>query len=55
MFHSMTILEQLTPLPKSRTIEGRLKLAVNILRGGWCSKEVGGSYGFGVWKSIRRG
>jgi hypothetical protein len=30
MFHSMTILEQLTPLPKSRTIEGRLKLAVNI-------------------------
>jgi hypothetical protein len=25
------------------------------LRGGWCSKEVGGSYGFGVWKSIRRG
>jgi hypothetical protein len=25
------------------------------LRGGWCSKEVGGSYGYGVWKSIRRG
>jgi hypothetical protein len=25
------------------------------MRGGWCSKEVGGSYGFGVWKSIRRG
>jgi len=23
--------------------------------GGWCSKEVGGSFGFGVWKSIRRG
>jgi hypothetical protein len=25
------------------------------MRGGWCSKEVGGSFGFGVWKSIRRG
>jgi hypothetical protein len=23
--------------------------------GGWCSKEVGGSFGFGVWKRIRRG
>jgi hypothetical protein len=23
--------------------------------GGWCSKEVGDSFGFGVWKSIRRG
>jgi hypothetical protein len=25
------------------------------LSGGWCSKEVGGSYGVGVWKCIRRG
>jgi hypothetical protein len=25
------------------------------MRGGWCSKEVGGSFGFGIWKSIRRG
>jgi hypothetical protein len=24
------------------------------LSGGWCSKEVGGSYGVGVWKCIRR-
>jgi hypothetical protein len=24
------------------------------MRGGWCSKEVGGSFGVGVWKSIRR-
>jgi hypothetical protein len=25
------------------------------MRGGWCSKEVGGSFGVGVWKCIRRG
>jgi hypothetical protein len=25
------------------------------LRGGWCSKEVVGPYGVGVWKCIRRG
>jgi hypothetical protein len=23
-------------------------------RGGWCSKEVGGPYGVGVWKCMRR-
>ena len=27
----------------------------DIMRGGWCSKEVGGAYGVGVWKGIRRG
>jgi hypothetical protein len=27
----------------------------DLMRGGWCSKEVGGSYGVGVWKCIRRG
>jgi hypothetical protein len=25
------------------------------MMGGWCSKEVGGSFGVGVWKCIRRG
>jgi hypothetical protein len=25
------------------------------LKGGWCSKEVAGSFGVGVWKHIRRG
>jgi hypothetical protein len=25
------------------------------MRGGWCSKEVGGHFGVGVWKYIRRG
>jgi hypothetical protein len=25
------------------------------LNGGWCSKEVEGSFGVGVWKHIRRG
>jgi hypothetical protein len=25
------------------------------MRGGWCSKEVRGPYGVGVWKCIRRG
>jgi hypothetical protein len=25
------------------------------MRGGWCSKEVGGPYGVGVWKCIRKG
>jgi hypothetical protein len=24
------------------------------LKGGWCSKEVSGSFGVGVWKHIRR-
>jgi hypothetical protein len=27
----------------------------NMVRGGWCSKEVGGSYGMGLWKCIQRG
>jgi hypothetical protein len=27
----------------------------DIMRGGWCSKEVGGSHGVGMWKGIRRG
>jgi hypothetical protein len=25
------------------------------VRSGWCSKEIGGSFGVGVWKCIRRG
>jgi len=25
------------------------------MRGGWCSKEVVGSFGVGIWKSIRDG
>jgi hypothetical protein len=25
------------------------------MRGGWCTKEVGGSFGVGVWKYIRKG
>jgi hypothetical protein len=25
------------------------------MRGGWCTKKVGGSFGVGVWKCIRRG
>ena len=25
------------------------------MRGGWCSKEVMGTFGVGVWKQIRRG
>jgi len=25
------------------------------LKGGWCSKEVSGSFGVGVWKHIRKG
>jgi len=25
------------------------------LNGGWCSKEVLGTFGVGVWKHIRRG
>jgi hypothetical protein len=25
------------------------------MRGGWCSKEVRGPYGVGVWKCMRRG
>ena len=24
----------------------------DIMRGGWCSKEVGGFHGVGVWKGI---
>jgi hypothetical protein len=27
----------------------------DTIRGGWCSKEVGGPYRVGVWKCIRRG
>jgi hypothetical protein len=27
----------------------------DIMRGGWCSKEVRGPYGVGVWKCIGRG
>jgi hypothetical protein len=27
----------------------------NIMRGGWCSKEVGGPHGLGLWKNIRKG
>jgi hypothetical protein len=27
----------------------------DIIRGGWCSKEVGGPHGVGLWKGIRRG
>jgi hypothetical protein len=27
----------------------------DIMRGGWCSKEVGGPYEVGVWRCIRRG
>jgi hypothetical protein len=27
----------------------------DTMRGGWCSKEVGGSHGVGVWKNIRKG
>jgi hypothetical protein len=26
----------------------------DIIRGGWCSKEVTGTFGVGVWKHIRR-
>jgi hypothetical protein len=25
------------------------------MRGGWCTKEVGGSFGVGVWKCILGG
>jgi hypothetical protein len=25
------------------------------MRGGWCFEEVGGPFGVGVWKRIRRG
>jgi hypothetical protein len=32
-----------------------VEVKYNIMRGGWCSKEVGGFYGVGVWKCIRRG
>jgi hypothetical protein len=28
---------------------------LRVLRGGWCSKEVLGTFGVGVWKQIRRG
>jgi len=31
-------------------------LTFNVnLKSGWCFKEVGGSFGVGVWKGIRRG
>ena len=32
-----------------------MEVKYDTMRGGWCSKEVGGSYGVGVWKCIRRG
>ena len=32
-----------------------VEVKYDIMRGGWCSKEVGGSYGVGVWKCIRKG
>jgi hypothetical protein len=32
-----------------------VEVKYNIMRGGWCSKEVGGPYGVGVSKCIRRG
>jgi hypothetical protein len=31
-----------------------VEMKYDIMRGDWCSKEVGGSYGVGVWKCIRR-
>jgi hypothetical protein len=32
-----------------------VEVKYDIMRGGSCSKEVGGLYGVGVWKCIRRG
>jgi hypothetical protein len=32
-----------------------VEVKYDTMRGGWCSKEVGRSYGVGVWKCIRRG
>jgi hypothetical protein len=32
-----------------------VEVKYDIMRGGWCSREVGGSYGVGVWECIRRG
>lgn len=31
-----------------------VNIKYNSMRGGWCSKVVGGPYGVGVWKCIRR-
>jgi hypothetical protein len=32
-----------------------VEVKYDMIRSGWCSKEVGGPYGVGVWKCIRRG
>ena len=32
-----------------------MEVKCDIMRGGWCSKEVGGPYGVGMWKCIRKG
>jgi hypothetical protein len=32
-----------------------VEVKYDIMRGGWCSKEVGGPYGVRVWKCIQRG
>jgi hypothetical protein len=32
-----------------------IEVKFESLRGGWCSKEVLGTFGVGVWKHIRRG
>jgi hypothetical protein len=32
-----------------------VEVKYDMMRGDWCSKEVGGPYGVGVWKCIRRG
>ncbi len=32
-----------------------MKAKFGSMSGGWCSKEVVGPFGFGVWKHIRRG
>jgi hypothetical protein len=32
-----------------------VEVKYDTMRGGWCSREVGGTFGVGVWKGIRRG
>jgi len=32
-----------------------INVKFNSLKGGWCSEEVSGSIGVGMWKHIRRG
>jgi hypothetical protein len=34
---------------------GFMEIEYETLRGGWCSKEVLGTFGVGVWKHIRKG